>query len=283
MLAFPGPGTYCYRVKLGTVDLLGSGSVAAGQDGGCSGHVVLVRGARRLGRGRYRSGERDEHGSVRARRASSSPRATTSTTPAPTPSTATSPRATSSSRSTSPRSGAGRSSRPRAITGSARTSRTCRTSRRRQPRRPRAGATARSRTAASRRCRGRIPTRARGTRSTGDRRASTCSRPRGPTTQGGYQGDFLAHWNGPVAGCAPCGAELPWLKADLAAHAGALKFAFFHYPLHSDSSSQPLGHVSSPARVGSRASSRTTTSASCSTGMRTTTSATSRRSRESRS
>ena len=57
-------------------------------------------------------------------------------------------------------------------------------------------------------------------------------------TQGGYQGDFLAHWNGPVAGCAPCGAELQWLKADLAAHAGALKFAFFHYPLHSDSSSQ---------------------------------------------
>jgi hypothetical protein len=29
------------------------------------------------------------------------------------------------------------------------------------------------------------------------------------------------------------------LKADLAAHSGALKFAFFHYPLHSDSSSQP--------------------------------------------
>ena len=57
-------------------------------------------------------------------------------------------------------------------------------------------------------------------------------------TQGGYQGDFLAHWNGPVAGCGPCGAELQWLKADLAAHAGALKFAFFHYPLHSDSSSQ---------------------------------------------
>ena len=57
-------------------------------------------------------------------------------------------------------------------------------------------------------------------------------------SQGGYQGDFLAHWNGPVAGCAPCGAELSWLKADLASHSGALKFAFFHYPLHSDSSSQ---------------------------------------------
>lgn len=57
--------------------------------------------------------------------------------------------------------------------------------------------------------------------------------------QGGYQGDFLAHWNGAVAGCGPCGAELAWLKADLAAHTGtALKFAFFHYPLHADSSSQ---------------------------------------------
>jgi hypothetical protein len=57
--------------------------------------------------------------------------------------------------------------------------------------------------------------------------------------QGGYQGDFLAHWNGGVAGCGPCGAELTWLKSDLAAHAGtALKFAFFHYPLHADSSSQ---------------------------------------------
>jgi hypothetical protein len=59
-------------------------------------------------------------------------------------------------------------------------------------------------------------------------------------TYGGYQGDFLAHWNGPVGGCAPCGDELTWLKADLASHSGtAVKFAFFHYPLHSDSSSQP--------------------------------------------
>ncbi|MDX6538897.1 MAG: acid phosphatase type 7, partial [Gaiellales bacterium] len=57
-------------------------------------------------------------------------------------------------------------------------------------------------------------------------------------SQGAYQGDFLAHWNGPVAGCGPCGAELQWLKADLAAHPGTLKFAFFHYPLHADSSSQ---------------------------------------------
>ncbi len=56
---------------------------------------------------------------------------------------------------------------------------------------------------------------------------------------GGYQGDFLAHWNGAVSGCGPCGAELTWLKSDLAAHASTpIKFAFFHYPLHADSSSQ---------------------------------------------
>ena len=59
-------------------------------------------------------------------------------------------------------------------------------------------------------------------------------------SNGGYQGDFDAHWNGPVSGCAACGAELQWLQSDLAAHAStAMKFAFFHYPLHSDSSSQP--------------------------------------------
>jgi len=57
--------------------------------------------------------------------------------------------------------------------------------------------------------------------------------------QGGYQGDFLAHWNGAVAGCAACGAEMTWLKADLAAHASTpIKFAFSHYPLHSDASGQ---------------------------------------------
>ncbi|MCU1426756.1 MAG: hypothetical protein JWL83_756 [Actinomycetia bacterium] len=59
-------------------------------------------------------------------------------------------------------------------------------------------------------------------------------------SHGGYQGDFQAHWNGPVSGCPACGTELSWLKADLAAHAGtSLKFAFFHYPLHSDNSGQP--------------------------------------------
>ncbi len=58
-------------------------------------------------------------------------------------------------------------------------------------------------------------------------------------SQGAYQGDFLAHWNGPVSGCGPCGAELSWLKSDLAAHAGTpIKFAFFHYPLHADSSGE---------------------------------------------
>ena len=57
--------------------------------------------------------------------------------------------------------------------------------------------------------------------------------------EGGYEGDFLAHWNGPVAGCGPCGAQLEWLKADLAANPGALKFAFFHYPLYSDDSKHP--------------------------------------------
>ena len=58
-------------------------------------------------------------------------------------------------------------------------------------------------------------------------------------SQGAYQGDFLAHWNGPVSGCGPCGAELQWLKSDLAANAGTpIKFAFFHYPLHDDNSSE---------------------------------------------
>ena len=54
-----------------------------------------------------------------------------------------------------------------------------------------------------------------------------------------YQGDFEAHWNGPVRGCSVCGTELEWLRNDLAAHAATpMKFAFFHYPLHVDSSAQ---------------------------------------------
>ncbi len=54
-------------------------------------------------------------------------------------------------------------------------------------------------------------------------------------SMGGYQGDFQAHWNGTVSGCAPCGAEMQWLKSDLASHISTpIKFAFFHYPLHAD-------------------------------------------------
>ena len=56
---------------------------------------------------------------------------------------------------------------------------------------------------------------------------------------GGYLGDFTDHWNGPVAGCVPCGQEMTWLQNDLAANASVpLKFAFFHYPLHVDNSNQ---------------------------------------------
>jgi hypothetical protein len=44
-----------------------------------------------------------------------------------------------------------------------------------------------------------------------------------------YQVDHDYHWT-------PSSLEYKWLKADLAAHAGTpLKFAFFHFPLHSDS------------------------------------------------
>jgi hypothetical protein len=57
---------------------------------------------------------------------------------------------------------------------------------------------------------------------------------------GDYDGDFAAHWNGPVPGCAACGTELQWLQRDLAGHTGtAHKFAFFHYPLHVDASDHP--------------------------------------------
>jgi hypothetical protein len=56
---------------------------------------------------------------------------------------------------------------------------------------------------------------------------------------GGYAGDFYAHWNGPVPGCAACGTELQWLQTDLVQHASTpLKLAFFHYPLYSDSPAQ---------------------------------------------
>ncbi len=47
-----------------------------------------------------------------------------------------------------------------------------------------------------------------------------------------YQDDHDAHWM-------VTSAEYQWLKADLQAHPNALKFAFWHYPLYADSNSQP--------------------------------------------
>ena len=47
-----------------------------------------------------------------------------------------------------------------------------------------------------------------------------------------YRDDRDAHWTASSA-------EYLWLKADLAAHPGSLKFAFWHYPLYADSSGQP--------------------------------------------
>jgi Calcineurin-like phosphoesterase len=54
-----------------------------------------------------------------------------------------------------------------------------------------------------------------------------------------YRSDFEAQWNGPVRGCPVCGRQLEWLRNDLAAHAATrVKFAFFHYPLHVDTSAE---------------------------------------------
>ena len=47
-----------------------------------------------------------------------------------------------------------------------------------------------------------------------------------------YQVDHDAHWT-------VSSAEYQWLAADLAAHPGGLKFAFFHFPLYSDDSAEP--------------------------------------------
>jgi hypothetical protein len=47
-----------------------------------------------------------------------------------------------------------------------------------------------------------------------------------------YQVDRDYHWQ-------TTSAEYKWLKADLAAHPGGLKFAFFHYPLRSDDATEP--------------------------------------------
>jgi hypothetical protein len=46
-----------------------------------------------------------------------------------------------------------------------------------------------------------------------------------------YANDQAAHWT-------PDAAQYRWLAADLAAHPGGLKFAFFHFPLHSDQASE---------------------------------------------
>ncbi len=46
-----------------------------------------------------------------------------------------------------------------------------------------------------------------------------------------YAQDYVNHWS---AGAA----EYEWLKADLAAHPGGLKFATFHFPLHSDNATE---------------------------------------------
>lgn len=46
-----------------------------------------------------------------------------------------------------------------------------------------------------------------------------------------YGQDYLNHW-------APGDAEYQWLKSDLAAHPGGLKFATFHFPLHSDNATE---------------------------------------------
>jgi hypothetical protein len=48
---------------------------------------------------------------------------------------------------------------------------------------------------------------------------------------GGYANDYQTHWK-------PGTPEYDWLKADLAAHPGGVKFAVFHKPLVSDTSSK---------------------------------------------
>ncbi len=46
-----------------------------------------------------------------------------------------------------------------------------------------------------------------------------------------YTDDYNNHW-------APGSAEVQWLEADLAAHPGGLKFAFFHFPMYSDNATE---------------------------------------------
>jgi hypothetical protein len=46
-----------------------------------------------------------------------------------------------------------------------------------------------------------------------------------------YSNDYAAHWS-------QTSPEYLWLKSDLAAHPGGLKFAFWHYPMYSDQKAQ---------------------------------------------
>jgi hypothetical protein len=50
-------------------------------------------------------------------------------------------------------------------------------------------------------------------------------------TADGYKNDYDYHWT-------PTSAEYQWLENDLATHPSSLKFAFFHYPLYSDQSTE---------------------------------------------
>lgn len=52
-----------------------------------------------------------------------------------------------------------------------------------------------------------------------------------PGTATPYANDFAAHWQ-------PGDPEYEWLANDLATHPAQLKFAFFHYPLYSDSKTE---------------------------------------------
>ena len=51
-------------------------------------------------------------------------------------------------------------------------------------------------------------------------------------TVSNYQNDYNNHWE-------PSSPEYQWLEQDLATHPTALKFAFTHYPMYSDSTGQP--------------------------------------------
>ena len=83
-------------------------------------------------------------------------------------------------------------------------------------------------------------TRAAGTRSTPGWRASTCSNTAWDDTNVGtatpFKNDFDNHWG-------PNSPQYQWLKNDLATNPRALRFAFFHYPLDSDSRARAARHV----------------------------------------